>query len=116
MCRILYTGNLHDVAFAQDASGCFPAKEFYQSLNQADKAKIMRICMRLADQGQLCNVLKFKHLGDGLFEIKSHQIRIFCFLDDRTWWLTDGVRKKRDRHQKSDIERARRIRSHHLGR
>ena len=60
------------------------------------------------------NKEKFKKIegSDGIFEIKSHQIRIFCFFaPEHRLMLEFGVTKKSDKHKKKDIKKAEKIKN-----
>lgn len=110
--RIVYTGAVFTIAFATDASGSCPAGEFFDGLTKLDQAKLMVLFVMIADVGKTHNIEKFGDLGDGLFEFKSHQIRIpFAYADKerRLILVTHGFIKKKDKAPKEEIKRAWRI-------
>jgi putative component of toxin-antitoxin plasmid stabilization module len=61
------------------------------------------------------NERKFKHVGDGVFEIKVPGIRLYCFKDQiaglpaKLIIATNGGTKNTKREQNSDIQRATRL-------
>jgi hypothetical protein len=70
----------------------------------------------LAQTGRISNREKFKQLGQragaggGLWEFKSHQIRLIGdFRPGRRFVVAHGTRKKRDELGRQDIETALRI-------
>lgn len=98
--------------WAFDARRRLPAKEYYESdLDEADSAKVLALFKRLADAGKISNEEKFKRVeGTELFEFKSFQVRFLGdFRPGRRFVLAHGLRKKKDKHNKADIETALRI-------
>ena len=102
------------VTWARDKAGRTSALSFYKSLSLPDRTKVQALFKRVADYGIIPNREKFKKLEADLWEFKSFQIR---FLGDyrhgREFVVAHGVVKKKDRHSKADVEKARRIRAEH---
>jgi hypothetical protein len=71
-----FRGRKFTIAYARDKSGESPGATFFESLSLEDKAKLMNLFRLAADQGSFHNDRKFGDLGEGLFEFKSHQIRM----------------------------------------
>lgn len=76
--------------------------------------KVRALLERAAEVGpqNIHNNEKVRALGDGLFEFKSFQVRIFWMYGNsergkRTVVLLDAVTKQTDRHRPRDIKRAR---------
>ena len=110
--RLIYEGARHQVIALGLQDGSCPAGEFLDDLDESDTAKIAAIVQYLGDRGHLSNPEKFKKIeGSSVFEIKSFQIRIFCFFaSDRRLVLLYGLRKKKNKHKNADIRRAERYR------
>lgn len=109
--RVAYKGSKFTIAFAQTGSGC-PAGEFFDALEDSDKAKLMALFRLLGDQGRISNPEKFGSLGGGLYEFKSHQIRMpFAYARHERGLviISHGFIKKRDKAPKEEIDRAKRI-------
>jgi hypothetical protein len=52
----------------------------------------------------------FKKPDDDLFEFKAHQVRIFCaFRGKSILVLTHGIMKKKDKHDRKDMDRAKQL-------
>ena len=88
------------VEWARDARGRLPAKEFYDVLDDTDKAKLLVLFKRMADTGKISNQEKFKKLTNirrtALYEFKSFQLRVIGgFVPGSKFLLALGVRKKR---------------------
>lgn len=62
----------------------------------------------LAEHGTLRSPEKFKKLAgtDGIWELRHRDARILCFHHGKHIVLAFGVRKKADRHRRSDLRRA----------
>ncbi len=76
-------------------------------------AKIQALLDRVAKVGPqgIKNSERVKPLGDGLYEFKAHQVRIFwCYGpssdEQRRVVLLCGIVKKKDRHSSKDMKRA----------
>lgn len=91
------------------ADGSCPAGEFLDSLTAADRRKLDVLFEMLGNHGKISNPEKFKKIEgtDGIFEFKSFQIRLLCFFaSNGRVMLAFGVRKKKDKHKREDINRA----------
>jgi mRNA-degrading endonuclease RelE of RelBE toxin-antitoxin system len=86
-------------------------KDFIKSeLTKEEQKKIFALLQRTADNGVHPSDQKFKLERDGIYVFKSFQTRIFCaFHARRIILLTHGVKKKKDKADKADIERAIRL-------
>lgn len=94
-----------------------PAGEFLDELPKQSRTKLDVIFELLGDKGRIHNITKFKKVEDGIFEIKSDQVRIFCFFtDDGRLILLYGLVKKRGRLKRKDIDKAITMRASYLQR
>lgn len=113
MARIeAYRGDRFLIAFAQERSGECPGSEFFAALSLLDKAKMMALFKLAAEHGKFSNPEKFGDLGDGLWEFKSHQIRMPYAFSRRERGLiviSHGFIKKGPKTPREEIKRARRI-------
>lgn len=101
------------VVYATDENGAHRAADFFEKLTSSDQAKVAALFKRFAEFGEIKNREKFKKISSDLFEFKSGQIRMFCFIERGTVVVTNGCIKKRDELDKAEIIRAQRIRSQH---
>ena len=113
---IVVRGNLRTIEYAIRANGSMPAKEFIEGLSEPDQAKILVLFRRMAEKGNVPNREQFKLVEGKIFEFKKQQIRVFCFRKGDRWLLTNGYKKKRDKLDRSEIDRAQRIMQEHLER
>lgn len=112
-----YAGPKLSIECMERVNGSCPAGAFLDELPKKSRTKLDVIFELLGDNGRIQNVTKFKKIEDGIFEIKSHQVRIFCFFtSDRRLILLYGLMKKRDQHKRKDIDKASRMRDDFLHR
>lgn len=84
--------------------------DFINGLSESDQKKVSALLKRAAEHGLPRNDQKFKKLAEDLFEFKSFQIRIFCsFRGKSILVLTHGIKKKKDKHDNKDMQKAREI-------
>jgi len=110
--RVVYQGAVFAIAFARETTGSCPAREFFDGLSLAEKAKLMALFQLAADQGKFYNPEKFGDLGDGLYEFKCFQIRMpfaYAKIERGMILITHGFIKKKNRAPKEEIKRAWRI-------
>jgi hypothetical protein len=58
--EVLYRGKINTVELAITVNGRCPGKEFLASLSKADRAKVLKIIERLADEGKVASREQFK--------------------------------------------------------
>ena len=93
-----------------------PAEDYIKSLQEQDKKKVLRLLEFAAENGPPINRQKFHKVQGDIYEFKSSQDRLLCFFQpNRVIVLTHGLRKKQDRLDKTEIERAERLREEFLG-
>ncbi len=115
--RIAAEGEWGIVEWAMLRNGRSPAWVFFQQLERRQRAKVLSLLGRLAETGLIINREKFKQLGRkagkrgrGLWEFKSHQVRLLGdYRCGRRFVVAHGVIKKRGRLKASDIQKAVRI-------
>jgi len=87
-----------------------PAVLFLRSLEPQDRVDAATLMKNLREQG---NALRRPHsasLGDGLFELRGKQVRIFyIFLPGRVALLLDGEIKKRNDIPTATLKRMRKL-------
>lgn len=112
-----FVGRRFTIQCLELADGSCPAGDFLDSLSAQERRKLDVLFELMGDRGQIFNPEKFKKIAgsDGLFEFKSHQIRIPCiFGRERTIVLLFCLRKKSDRYKRKEIERAKEYRQWYL--
>jgi hypothetical protein len=56
----------------------------------------------------------FRYEGEGLFALKSHQLRIICFMIGRDFYCTHAYVKKGDKMPRAEWEKAMRIKKEYM--
>jgi len=75
-------------------------RPFIESLEAAERNSLLRLIEELGER-DMRNAEKFRHEGNGIFAIKSGQIRIYCvFETGNLMILTNGKKKKAKQSQK----------------
>jgi len=111
---LVVSGARGEVRYAVKENGEMLAKEFIDGLPVPDKSKLFALFRRLAVNGTIHNVEKFRKERGEIYAFKSAQIRIPCFRVGNRWFLTHGFTKNVDRWKKADLDRADKIRQEHL--
>ena len=111
-----YSGARLTIDYVKLSSGRSPARDFFQELSDChfrESAAIQSNLWLLANEGRLPNEQKFKHIKDGIYEVKGNEARIFMFFDPtrNTWFLIDGFLKKRQTFPKGLLERIETLRA-----
>ena len=104
-----YDGSRFRISCLEFQDGSCPAGEFIDGLDKSERRKLDVLFERLGDHGSIHNAEQFKKVegSDGIWEFKRHQIRVLCFFTpNRQVILLFGLRKKKDKHSRQDIERA----------
>ena len=105
--KVVYQGSKLIVELLLKADGSSPVEEFLESLPPSDRKKIDTLFELIGEKGRITNDQKFKKLegSDKIFEFKSFQIRLLCFFaGSGRLVVCRGLKKKRDRHDKQDIQ------------
>ncbi len=108
---IIYKGIRFRIVFASLKSGERPGERFFDALSMSDKAKLISLFRLAGDLGELRNPEKFGDLGNGLYEFKSHQIRMpfqYSRRERGVIVITHGFVKKKDKTPPEEIAGARR--------
>lgn len=105
-------GDKFTVECAIRRNGECPSKDFLDSLDNLNRAKIAKIIKKFANVGKVWNTEQFKKIeGTDFWEFKSFQIRIPMYHCSRgKVALTHGFKKKGDKIPEGQIEKAKLIR------
>jgi len=108
---VAYSGERFTVAYARCLDQTAPGEEFYDELDDTNKAKLNKLFEFLGNHGKISNKEKFKKIeGTEFYEFKSFQIRMPCFFSrGQLVIITHGFVKKGDKIPPAQIKRAERI-------
>lgn len=117
--KVVYQGQLKTIEhLCTDPDGRDgEVADFIATLSACEMAKLDTLFEYLGDRGRITNREKFKKLeeSDGIFEFKSHQIRLLGFWVRDRFVICRGVRKKQHRHRPADIAFAERCKKEFKG-
>lgn len=120
--QLVEKGPARTVAYAIDANGCMPARDFLESTKgkhaptKAELAGLHHLFKVMTQQGKITNDEQFKKERGEIFGFKKYQARIAAFQIGDVWYLTHGFKKKKDKWPNSEITKAERIREEHIKR
>jgi hypothetical protein len=111
----IFKGPCAVVAYARRRNGSRPAKEYIENLGRVDQAKLAKSFITMAQTGRIFNLERFRKLRGRIYEFKVHpKVRILCFQQGKTWFLTHGYDKETGNTPPREIERAEDIMQEHL--
>lgn len=114
----VYRGSKLTIELLLKADGSSPVGDFLDSLAASDRKKVDTLFELMGEKGRITNDQKFKKLegSDKIFEFKSFQVRLLCFFaGSGRLVVCRGLIKKRDRHDKQDIQFAESCRAQFTG-
>lgn len=104
------------IEYAVRSSGKMPAREFIEGLDIRERIKLETLLERMAKCGEIRNKEKFRHLVGKIYEFKSDNNRVLCFQSRKSWVLTNGFKKEKDKTPRREISRAKNIMIEYLER
>jgi hypothetical protein len=95
------------------ASGESPIRTFIDSLQGRDLADAVALIKLAEERGNQLREPHSKALGDGLYELRGRQVRMFYVFGPgrRVVTLLSGIIKKRDRIPESALRQAKRFKA-----
>ncbi len=93
------------------------AREYYDGMSTADRAKAMALFVRMANVGKIFDKTKFTKETDKLYAFKPQPNRFFCFfVKGRRIVIVTAYRKQTEKAPRREISRAETARSEWLER
>lgn len=107
--HIAYAGNEYTVEWYYDHQGKSTALDYFKSLNQQEKIKVLRLFKRMGDVGEIKDATKFNYEGDQIYAFKPKPDRFLCFFYvGKKIIVTNAFRKKQQKLPKNEKDRAER--------
>ena len=98
------------VEWYRTTSGGVPAKTFLDGLAERPLEEALALLELAKRRGNQLREPKSKALGEGLFELRGHQVRLFyVFRPGRQLLMLDGMVKKRDEIPRDVMKRLRQM-------
>jgi phage-related protein len=111
---VAYKGENYTIEWYFDAKGNSPALEYYHSLKDSERIKLLVLLKRMGDMGEIKDKTKFIHEGSKIYAFKPQPHRFLCFFfRGKKIILTNGFRKKQQILPKGEKEKALKAYSHY---
>lgn len=106
---------MHRITYYSDTKGKCPVEEFIDALAPKMKAKVFGRLELLEEHGPMLGMPFSRHLGDGIFELRTVQGNditriLYFFVLGKEVVLTHGFVKKTRRTPPSEIAKAKSLR------
>jgi hypothetical protein len=75
----VYSGPCYEIEWGVDSRGACQARDYYDALEEADRAKALALFKRMADAGKIYDTAKFTKETEKLYVFKPQPHRFFCF-------------------------------------
>ena len=95
---IAYEGPVYTVEWYYDETGKSQALEYLGSMPPDLQRKLFYLIKRIADNGKINDITKFRNEGDKIYAFKPQPDRFLSFfVKDKTIIITNAFRKKSDK-------------------
>lgn len=104
---IVYLGKKFTLEWYFDSRGNSSALDYYKSLTQQERIKVLHLFKRMGDVGEIKDVTKFNYEGNHIYAFKPKPDRFLCFFfTGKKIIVTNAFRKKQQKLPKSEKDRA----------
>ena len=114
---IAYEGSSFTIEWYCDTRNRSPALEYYNSLDNDDRIKVLKLLKRMGDYGEIRDITKFMNEGDKIYAFKPQPDRFLCFFyqGDKII-VTNAFRKKQQKLPPREKKKAVKIRNDYIKR
>ena len=104
---IAYEGGKFSIEWYYDQNGKSKSLDYYCSLPDSDRMKVLQFFKRFADAGEIKDKTKFNYEGDQIYSFKPQPERFLCFFfRGNKIVVTNAFRKKQDKLPMNEKKRA----------
>jgi len=104
---IAYIGSFYTIEWYYDEKGKSLAYEYYLSLSDLQKRRLLVLFKRMGDYGKIHDITKFRYEGDSIFVFKPQPDRFLSFfVKEKKIIITSGFKKKSQKLPKDEKVRA----------
>ena len=104
---IAYIGSFYTIEWYYDEKGKSLAYEYYLSLSDLQKRRLLVLFKRMGDYGKIHDITKFRYEGDSIFVFKPQPDRFLSFfVKEKKIIITSGFKKKTQKLPKDEKVRA----------
>lgn len=103
----VYAGAFYSIEWGCGASGNCQAREYYNALSEAERAKALALFKRMADVGKIYDPAKFTQETKKLYVFKPQPHRFFSFfIKGKRIIIVSAYQKQGQKAPSREIERA----------
>ena len=114
---IAYIGSFYTIEWYYDEKGKSLAYEYYLSLSDLQKRKLLVLFKRMGDYGKIHDITKFRYEGDNIFVFKPQPDRFLSFfVKGKKIIIASGFKKKSQKLPKDEKIRATNYRNEYFRR
>jgi len=114
---IAYDGMCFTIEWYFDANHQSQALDYYQSLHDDERIKVLKLFKRIGDAGEIKDKTKFMNEGNKIYAFKPQPDRFLCFFyEGQKVVVTNAFRKKQQKLPKNEKEKALKIRDNYITR
>lgn len=115
--HVAYRGKSFTIEWYFDVKKKSQALEYYQSLSDDERIKLLKLFKRMGDAGEIKDRTKFVNEGDKIYAFKPQPDRFLCFFQEgRKIIVTNAFRKKQQKLPKNEKLRASKHRNDYIQR
>ncbi len=104
---IAYIGSFYTIEWYYDEKGKSLAYEYYLSLSDLQKRKLLVLLKRIGDYGKIHDITKFRYEGDSIFVFKPQPDRFLSFfVKEKKIIIASDFKKKSQKLPKDEKIRA----------
>ena len=112
---IAHKGKEYTIEWHFNKEGKSFALEYFEQLPRARQKKLDYYFYVMALMGEIPDITKFRHEGDGIFVFKLQPDRFFCFFfEGSKIIITNAYEKKTDKMSPPEYAKAQKLRSDYI--
>ncbi|HRX16029.1 MAG TPA: type II toxin-antitoxin system RelE/ParE family toxin [Spirochaetota bacterium] len=101
--RVAYIGESFTIEWYYDEKGFSQAFDYYSTLSDLQKRKVLLLFKRIGDYGKINDITKFRYEGDQIFAFKPKPNRFLSFfVKDKKIIITNAFTKKTNKLPKKE--------------
>ena len=114
---IAYDGKHFAIEWYFDNDYGSQALNYYQSLSDGERIKVLKLFKRMGDAGEIKDKTKFVNEGNKIYAFKPQPDRFLCFFYEKQKIIvTNAFKKKQQKLPKKEKEKAMKIRDCYITR
>ena len=108
---IVCKGACFGIMWGIASNGRCQARDYYEALDDADRAKALALFTRMAEVGKIFDKAKFNKETEKLYAFKPQPHRFFCFfVKGKRIYVVSAYQKQGDKAPVQEIKRAENLR------